>query len=60
MSHYRFYLMDANSHIVDAIDHHASDDESALETARARCHDHTIEVWQADRRVGALTKDAPT
>ncbi len=57
MLHYRFYLMDANSHIVDAIDHHASDDESALETARARQDACTIEVWQAARRVGSLKKE---
>jgi hypothetical protein len=57
MLHYRFYLMDGDSHIVGAIDHHASDDASALDTARARSHDHTIEVWQADRRVGSLKKE---
>lgn len=57
MLHYRFYLMDGNSHIVDAIDHHASSDEEALETARARRDDCAIEVWQADRRIGSLTKE---
>ena len=56
MLHYRFYLMDDNSHIVGAIDHHASDDESALDTARTRCDHHAIEVWQAERRVGSLKK----
>ena len=48
--------MDDNSHIVGAVDHHASDDESALDTARARHDDHAIEVWQAERCVGSLKK----
>ena len=56
MLHYRFYLMNDDSHIVGAIDHHASDDASALNSARTHHDDHNIEVWQADRCVGSLKR----
>jgi len=51
--YYRLYLM-RGDRIRDAIEIHATDDESALQTARLRKGPLPAELWCRGRRVAAF------
>ncbi len=56
MPDYRLFFLTAENHIVDHLVHKCSDDLDALDKARGLAINHSIEIWQAKRRVALVTR----
>jgi hypothetical protein len=68
MPEYQLFFLTSESEIVHQVDYAFEDDRTALAEAHERARDHTIDVWQNDRRVALVAakyvpltfNDAPT
>jgi hypothetical protein len=60
MPDYRLFYLTAENHIVNHLEHSCRDDLDALDKARGLAINHSIEIWQAKRRVALVKRgDAP-
>lgn len=56
MIRYRVTWTNERTLVAHSDDFDAGDDLEALEQARSLCHDHGIELWQAERRVARFKR----
>jgi hypothetical protein len=52
MPHYRLYVLDAASHIIDATDLECEDDEQALREVERRRDGRALELWRRATLIG--------
>ena len=54
MTEYRVYLVDTDGHFYDAVHLICADDAEAIEQAKGLAIDHSVELWQLDRKVAVF------
>jgi hypothetical protein len=60
MPDYRLFFLTAENHIINHLEYLCGDDLDALDKARGLAINHSIEIWQAKRRVALVKRgDAP-
>jgi hypothetical protein len=52
VTHYRFYFLNDENEITNAVDVECDTDEQAVAAARSRANGGNIEIWQAKRKIG--------
>ncbi|UPJ77515.1 hypothetical protein IVB16_21565 [Bradyrhizobium sp. 183] len=57
MREYQAYVIGEDGHIQRRIDVACADDDAAKEQAEALVDDHSIELWQSDRKIATFEPD---
>lgn len=57
MREYQAYVIGEDGHIQRRIDLACADDNAAKEQAEALVDDHSIELWQSDRKIATFEPD---
>lgn len=57
MREYQAYVIGEDGHIQRRIDLACADDDAAKEQAEALLDDHSIELWQSDRKIATFEPD---